>query len=69
MKLVELNYAVMAKKVLIFFEDGTDSKEFVSTGWGDDWANAIRKACKEFGDRAIASLYPMSRNELVICLK
>ena len=69
MKLIELNYKVLAKKVLIFFEDGTDSREFLSTGWGDDWANAIIKACKEFGDRHISNLYPLNRNELVITLK
>ena len=66
MKLIELKHAVMAKKVLVFSEDGTESREFLSTGWGDDWANAIIKACKEFGDRPVSNLYPLSRNELVI---
>lgn len=69
MKLIELNYVVQAKKVMLFFEDGTDGRDFVSTGWGDDWANAIRKACKEFGDRYVSYLYPLSINELVIGLK
>ena len=66
MKLIELKHAVVAKKVLILFKDGSDYKEYLSTGWGADWANAIIKACKEYGDRPVDSLYPLSRNELAI---
>ena len=69
MKLCELAYVIWSGKVLIFIEEGKEYHEFVSTGWGDDRYNAIRKACKEFGDRLVVCLFPLSQNEMTITIK